>query len=71
MVVPKIRDHIFPWQPTSEDDFGNQKDLESSETVPCTDGWTYNLTGLFTSAVTDVGNSWIETDIVDNENIFH
>ena len=55
--MPKSRDHISPWQPTSEDDFRNQKDLESLETVPCTDGWTYNLTGLFTSAVTDVGNS--------------
>ena len=44
-------------QPKLEDDFSTKEDLESMETVPCTNGWTYNLTGLFTSAVTEVGET--------------
>ena len=47
----------FLAQPTSEDNLFIQEALDSLKTIPCIDGWTYNLTGLFTSAVTEASDS--------------
>ena len=47
----------FLAQPQSEDDLFIQEDLDSLKTIPCIDGWTYNLTGLFKSAVTEASES--------------
>ena len=55
LLLDHIMISLYPYsKPSSESDLFLQEDLESLETIPCANGWTYNLTGLFTSAVTEV-----------------